>query len=54
MIVLLPANSNIVGKRSLPETGMEDSEPFLIPGPEIISGTRTPPSSASHLPLLKG
>ena len=44
LIFLFPAKSIIVGKRSLPEIGVLDSDPFLIPGPEIISGTRTPPS----------
>ena len=29
---LFPDSSIIVGNRSLPETGTEDSEPFLIPG----------------------
>ena len=51
---LFPDSSIIVGNRSLPETVTEDSEPSLIPGPETISGTRTPPSKASHLPLLSG
>ena len=54
VIVLFPARSNMVGKMSDPETGVADSESDFIPGPAIISGTRTPPSNASHFPLLKG
>ena len=43
-IFLLPARSINVGKISDPETGVEDSDPFLIPGPATISGTLIPPS----------
>ena len=53
-IDLFPAKSIMVGKRSDPETGIADSEPFLIPGPAMTNGIRTPPSNASHLPLVKG
>ena len=35
-IFLFPARSINVGKISDPETGIEDSDPFLIPGPVTI------------------
>ena len=44
----------MVGRISLPDTGVAEYESGLIPGPETIRGTRIPPSKASHLPLLKG
>ena len=49
-----PAKSVIVGNRSDPETGILISLDGFIPGPEITRGTLTPPSIASHLPLLNG
>ena len=44
IIFLFPAKSINVGKRSVPETGVADSVPLLIPGPAIMRGTLTPPS----------
>ena len=49
-----PANSKIVGSKSVPITGALHCEFGFISGPLTINGTRIPPYKRLHFPPLKG